>query len=70
MKKFGRDYALLELEGLSVITPISHNKSLAIRHPRIYSALAWLDDRLSTRSPWWGWGDFFILSMQYNPRAS
>lgn len=70
MKKFGRDYKLLELEGLSVITPISHNKSLAIRHPRIYSTLAWLDDRLSTHSPWWGWGDFYILSMQYKPRVS
>jgi ubiquinone/menaquinone biosynthesis C-methylase UbiE len=64
---FGADYQKLALEGLSVITPISHNKSLALRHPQIYSRLAWLDDRLSSHSPWSGWGDFYILTMQYKP---
>jgi hypothetical protein len=65
---FGGDYDFLALEGLSVITPTAESKNFAKRFPRLYRALSWLDDRLSTRPPWWGWGDFFILSLRYNPR--
>lgn len=64
---FGVNYEIVEVEGLSVITPISHNRSVAKRHPRTYARLAWLDDRLSKRKPWWGWGDFYILTMRYQP---
>lgn len=64
---FGADYQRLALEGLSVITPTGQSKNLAIRFPRLYRSLSWLDDQLSTRSPWWGWGDFFMLSMRYQP---
>jgi hypothetical protein len=63
---FGKDYTKLELEGLSVITPTAESKNLAKRFPRLYGALARLDDTLSARPPWWGWGDFYILSMRYN----
>jgi ubiquinone/menaquinone biosynthesis C-methylase UbiE len=65
---FGQDFDLLALEGLSVITPTAESKNLARRFPRFYRALSWLDDRLSPHSPWSGWGDFFILSLVYNPR--
>jgi ubiquinone/menaquinone biosynthesis C-methylase UbiE len=65
---FGDSYQLLGLEGLSVITPTAESKTLAKRYPRLYRTLSWLDDRLSTRAPWWGWGDFFILSLRYQPR--
>lgn len=65
---FGEAYQLLALEGLSVITPTAESKTLAKRHPRLYRALSRLDDRLSTRPPWWGWGDFFIVSLRYQPR--
>jgi ubiquinone/menaquinone biosynthesis C-methylase UbiE len=67
LKAFGADYQLLKIEGLSVITPTAESKNLARRLPRLYHALSWLDDRLSTRSPWWGWGDFFIVSLRYRP---
>jgi hypothetical protein len=67
MDWFGDDFTHLELEGLSVITPTAESKNLAKRYPRLYAALARLDDILSARPPWWGWGDFFILSMRYNP---
>ena len=66
---FGSDYQLLSLEGLSVITPTAESKNLAKRFPRLYNALAWLDDRLSRRAPWWGWGDFYILSLRYQPKS-
>ena len=62
---FGDSYQPLAVEGLSVITPTAESKNLAKRFPRFYRALSWLDDRLSTRPPWWGWGDFFILSLRY-----
>ena len=64
---FGEDYQVLAVEGLSVITPTAESKNLAIQFPRLYRALSWLDDRLSPRSPWRGWGDFYILSLRYNP---
>jgi hypothetical protein len=51
-----------------VITPTAESKGLAKRHPRLYAALAWLDDRLSRVPPWRGWGDFFIVTLRYEPR--
>ncbi len=67
MAWFGQDYQVLALEGLSVITPTAESKNLARQHPRLYHLLSSLDDRLSPRAPWWGWGDFYILSLRYLP---
>lgn len=64
---FGRDFVRIGLEGLSVITPTAESKNLARRWPRLYAGLAWLDDQLAPRWPWRGWGDFYILSMRYQP---
>jgi len=64
---FGRDYSLVALEGLSVITPTAESKNLAKQFPRLYRTLAWLDDRLSPRHPWCEWGDFYTLSLRYLP---
>lgn len=67
VKWFGSAYQVLQLEGLSVITPTAESKNLVKRFPRIYRALAWLDDRLSPHQPWSGWGDFYILTLRYQP---
>jgi hypothetical protein len=56
----------LAIEGLSIFAPPAESKNLALRHPRLYRALCWLDDRLSRLPPFSGWGDFFILTMRYN----
>jgi ubiquinone/menaquinone biosynthesis C-methylase UbiE len=64
---FGSDYELLALEGLSVITPTAESKNFAKWHPGLYRRLSWLDDKLSPHWPWNGWGDFYILTMQYRP---
>ncbi len=64
---FGKQYQVLALEGLSVITPTAESKNLARQHPRFYRLLSRIDDHLSTRPPWWGWGDFYILSLRYVP---
>ena len=70
VEAFGRDHRVLEIEGLSVITPTAESKGLAKRHPRLYRGLAWLDDRLARVPPWRGWGDFFIVSLRYEPRGT
>jgi hypothetical protein len=62
---FGDMFELLALEGLSVITPTAESKNFAKWHPRLYRALSWLDDRLSPHWPWYGWGDFYMLTMKY-----
>lgn len=62
---FGNDFELLTLEGLSVLTPTAESKNFAKWHPRLYRMLSWLDDRLSPHWPWYGWGDFYILTMRY-----
>jgi ubiquinone/menaquinone biosynthesis C-methylase UbiE len=62
---FGNDFELLTLEGLSVLTPTAESKNFAKRHRRLYGMLSWLDDRLSPHWPWYGWGDFYILTMRY-----
>lgn len=62
---FGDRFQLVALEGLSVLTPTAESKNFAKLHPRLYRSLSWLDDRLSPRWPWNGWGDFYILTMRY-----
>lgn len=62
---FGKEFELLALEGLSVITPTAESKNFAKWHPRLYRALSWLDDKLSPHWPWNGWGDFYMLTMRY-----
>lgn len=66
---FGDDFELLALEGLSVITPTAESKNFAKWHPRLYRILSSLDDRLSPHWPWSGWGDFYILTMRYEPKV-
>jgi ubiquinone/menaquinone biosynthesis C-methylase UbiE len=62
---FGPRFRPVKLEGLSVFTPPADNKTFAANHPRLYRRLAWLDDTLSVRPPFNGWGDFFILTMEF-----
>jgi ubiquinone/menaquinone biosynthesis C-methylase UbiE len=68
LKWFGNQFDCLSIEGLSVITPTAESKNFAKRYPRLYQSLSWLDDRVAFRSPWRGWGDFFIITMRYQPK--
>jgi len=65
---FGDDYECLRIEGLSVLTPTAESKNFAKRYTRLYRTLSWLDDRVAFRSPWRGWGDFFIITLRYQPK--
>lgn len=64
---FGPEYVPLSLEGLSVFAPPAESKNLAKRHPSLYRCLCWLDDHLARRAPFSRWGDFFIISLRYEP---
>jgi ubiquinone/menaquinone biosynthesis C-methylase UbiE len=62
---FGPHFRQVRLEGLSVFTPTADNKTFAVNHSRLYRRLVQLDDLLATRRPFNGWGDFFILTMEF-----
>lgn len=64
---FGASFRQLKLEGLSIITPPADNYTFAQNHPRLYRWLVKLDDHLSHWPIFRGWGDFFILTMRYEP---
>jgi len=66
---FGRQFISLEIEGLSVFAPPAESKNLALSRPRLYAWLCRLDERLAKRAPFNGWGDFFILSLRYEPNV-
>ncbi len=64
-RAFGPRFRAVRQEGLSVFTPTADNKTFAINHPRLFARLVRLDDALAPRWPFNGWGDFFILTMEY-----
>jgi ubiquinone/menaquinone biosynthesis C-methylase UbiE len=64
---FGPDFKPLKLEGLSVFTPPADHKSFARCHPKLYSWLVWIDDLIAGFYPFNRWGDFYCLSLKYQP---
>ncbi len=64
-RAFGPRFRPLRQEGLSVFTPTADNKTFAVNHPRLFGQLVRLDDALAPRWPFNGWGDFFILTMEF-----
>jgi ubiquinone/menaquinone biosynthesis C-methylase UbiE len=66
---FGDEYDCLAIEGLSVLTPTAEGKKFVSQHPRLYRTLSWLDDQLAWRAPWCGWGDFFMITLRYQPKG-
>jgi len=67
---FGPTYEVCEIAGLSVLTPTGESRNLAKRHPRTYRVLSWFDDRVSRRSPFSRWGDFFVIVLRRRAHAN
>ncbi len=65
---FSRDFELVRIQGLSVLTPPADRKTFAARFPRFYRLLAALDNRVADHRPFRAWGDFFIITMRFAPR--
>jgi ubiquinone/menaquinone biosynthesis C-methylase UbiE len=64
---FGPHYHPVALQGLSVFTPPADHKEFSSRHPRLYRFLCALDNRLADLTPFNAWGDFYILTLRYQP---
>lgn len=64
VRAFGPAYDVVSVEGLSVLTPTLESKNLAVRHPLLYGALAWLDDRACSHRPFSRWGDFAVVVLR------
>ena len=65
INQFGVNFTKCAVEGLSVLTPTAQSERFALKFPRFYHLLVWLDGMVCKRQPWLGWGDFYILTMQY-----
>jgi ubiquinone/menaquinone biosynthesis C-methylase UbiE len=69
-KKFGQNFKKIALQGLASISPPPHNIKVQERFPKLYNALANLDEKLSFTFPFNKWADHYILTMQYQPELS
>jgi ubiquinone/menaquinone biosynthesis C-methylase UbiE len=67
---WGEDFRLEDVTALSVITPPATNKDFAIKRPRLFGLLSWLDDRLAHRWPFKYWGDFTIVTLLHRPASA
>ena len=66
-KALGAAFEMLELSGLSIVTPTADNDRFAKKHPRLFRWLVRLDDRLSRLPLFNRVGDFFVLTARYEP---
>jgi hypothetical protein len=67
VKAFGDDFHKQKIQGLSVFTPPADRKEFSSRHPLMYACLRYLDEQLSDLYPFNRWGDFYILTLRYEP---
>lgn len=61
---WGKDFQIMSVRALSVITPPATNKDFALKRPRLFDILGKLDDVLETRYPFKYWGDFTIITLR------
>jgi len=57
-------FELLKLEGLCTIVPPSYLENFTAKHPQLFRFLAEKENRLKTKWPWNGIGDYFIISFR------
>jgi len=57
-------FDLLSVEGLCTIVPPSYIEGFAEKHPAAYQFLKSKEDRLKTKWPWRGMGDYYIISLR------
>lgn len=61
------NFQLLSIEGLCTLVPPSYIEHFAERHPKWYGWLKKKEDRRKERWPWKYIGDYFIISLRYQP---
>lgn len=63
---WGKEFQLMPVRALSVMTPPATNKDFALKRPRLFDILSRIDDALETRTPFKYWGDFTIVTLRRN----
>jgi Methylase involved in ubiquinone/menaquinone biosynthesis len=61
---WGKDFELVSIRALSVITPPATNKDFALKRPRLFEFLSKLDDTFESHYPFKYWGDFSIVTLR------
>jgi len=64
---FGKNFKLLELEGLGTFCPPPHRKDFAAVNPSFFRSATRLDEILCHTFPFNRWCDHFIITLQYLP---
>ncbi|MDR3711713.1 MAG: class I SAM-dependent methyltransferase [Puia sp.] len=65
VKKALKDsFTMVGLEGLCTIVPPSYIEGFAEKYPRLYPVLCRWEDRLKSRRPWKGMGDYYIITFR------
>lgn len=68
IKALGRDYQIIELQGLASISPPPYMENFPKRYPRIYKRLTYWDEKLSHFFPFNRYADHFILTAEFKPK--
>ncbi|MCC6298157.1 MAG: methyltransferase domain-containing protein [Anaerolineales bacterium] len=61
---WGKEFELLSVRALSVITPPATNKDFALKRPRLFEFLSKLDNAAESKYPFKYWGDFTIVTLR------
>ncbi len=64
---FGKEYEVMELQGLGSFVPPSYLDSFPRKQPGLFKRLKFLDEKLCHTFPFNRWADHFILTMRLKP---
>ena len=65
-KMFDERYEIISLESLSLFSPPSSLDYFPLKYPKLFKKLLHFDNRLTKYYPFNNFGDFYILTLQYN----
>lgn len=64
IKTMADTFEVCAVEGLCTIVPPSYIEGFAEKHPRLYTLLTRLEDRLKNKWPWKLIGDYYIITLR------
>lgn len=67
IKALGKNFKILEIQGLGSVSPPPFMENFPRKLPGIYKSLTKLDEKFSQSFPFNRWADHFILTAEYRP---